>query len=62
MKTNNTVNNKSSDHLKVEIKVTYTTGSKKDKAEFKAYALFGQWYANNYKKVRILDIKTTGNY
>ena len=48
--------------LKVNIKVTYTSGSKKDVKTFKAYALFGKWFALNFKKVRIVDIKIDGDY
>jgi hypothetical protein len=48
--------------LKVNIKVTYTSGATKTIETFKAYALFGKWFIQNFKKIRIVDIKINGDY
>lgn len=48
--------------LKVNIKVTYTSGAKKATETFKAYALLGKWLVLNFKKVRIVNIEVNGDY
>lgn len=58
----NLISRKKEDKLKVDIKVTYNIGSKREIKTFKAYALLGKWLVLNYKKIRIVNIEFNGNY
>ena len=44
--------------LKRDITVIYNIGSKTHTAEFKAYALLGMWFVNNWRRInKIVDIQ-----
>lgn len=58
----NLISKKNENKLKVDIKVKFNIGSKPHEENFKAYALFGKWYVNNFKRVRIIDIQVEGDY
>ncbi len=59
----NLINKKKDDSkLKVDIKVTYNIGAKRETKTFKAYALLGKWIVLNFKKVRIVNIEVNGDY
>lgn len=56
------IKKKNENKLKVDIKVKFNIGSKPHEKTFEAYALFGKWYAENFKRVKIVDIDVDGNY
>lgn len=58
----NLISKKKEDKLKVDIKVTYNIGAKRETKEFKAYALLGKWLVLNFKKIRIVNIEVNGDY
>lgn len=47
---------KKENKLKRDITVIYNIGSKTHRKEFKAFALFGLWMAQNWRGIRIVDI------
>lgn len=56
---------KKSEKIKLEtsIRIKYALGSKTYEKEFKRYALFGKWYAKNWRKItNIIDIRVKGTY
>jgi len=58
----NLISKKKEDKLKVDIKVTYNIGAKRETETFKAYALLGKWLVMNFKRIRIVNIEVTGDY
>ena len=49
--------------LHVEVILKYDDGKKTHIERFKRYALFGQWMARHYRKVKnIVYIRVNGNY
>ncbi len=47
---------------KQEIEVKYNIGSKPHKEGFGSYAALGKWYANNYSKVKVINIENNKKY
>lgn len=58
------MNKKNDDRKKLEvtIKVKYNVGSRPHEEVFNRYALFGQWMAANWWRIRIIDISVKGTY
>lgn len=55
-KKNNNSNAKNRNKLIRDIKIIYNVGSKSHEKEFKAYALFGIWMVNNWRRIKLVDI------
>ena len=53
---------KNKDDFEAGIKVKYLIGSKSHTKEFKRYALFGKWYSQNWRSIRVIDVSVSGEY
>ena len=49
-------NKKKDNSFKRNITIIYNIGSRSHKKEFKAFALFGLWMAENWRGIRIIHI------
>lgn len=47
---------------KQEIEVKYNVGAKPHEEHFGSYAAFGKWYADNYKKVKVMSVENKMKY